>query len=429
MSRSLLSIAIAMFVTPVALAGNDWPQFRGPEATGVADDAQPPYLWAADKNLAWVAEVPGRGWSQPVVVDGKVIVTTAVPDDTAGAGGFRWELHCLDLKTGQRLWVKTAISATPRLETHRDNTYATETPVSDGERLYTYFGMMGLFCHDLDGNLVWQQDLGVFPMDNGWGTASSPALDDGKLFLQVDNEESSFVVALDAKTAEELWRKSRDETSNWSTPLVWKNSARTELVVGGATVISYDPASGDELWSINIGGRSSASPTAEGDLLVVGGEDRSSRGGSPGGLFALRAGATGELRPDEPAPTGAPGLVWSNVRGAPGMASPLAYRGVVYVFERRGSVARGHDLATGEILFRERMPGGSAFWASPWASRGRVYAMDEVGTTFVLGAGKEFELLGANELRGPLEGRYWATPAVAGDSLLIRSETKLACFR
>jgi outer membrane protein assembly factor BamB len=429
MKRPLAALLVVLASVTFASGGNDWPQFRGPSSTGVADDARPPYQWAADKSLAWVADIPGRGWSQPVVVGEKAIVTTAVPDDTSTAGGYRWELHCLDLKTGKPLWVKAAINAPPRLETHRDNTYATETPVCDGERLYTYFGMMGLFCHDLDGNLVWQKDLGVFPMDNGWGTASSPALDDGKLFLQVDNEESSFVVALDAKTGDELWRVARDETSNWSTPLVWKNSARTELVVGGAKVISYDPANGKELWSIDIGGRSSASPTADGDVVVFGGEDRSSRGGSPGGLFAVRAGAEGELRADQPANDGEPGLVWSNVRAAPGMASPLVYRGVVYIFERNGSVARGHDLATGEMLFRQRMPGGSAFWASPWASRGRVYAMDEVGTTFVLNAGKEYELLGANELRGDLEGRYWATPAVAGDTLVIRSEEKLACFR
>ncbi|MGL4513329.1 MAG: PQQ-binding-like beta-propeller repeat protein [Lacipirellulaceae bacterium] len=421
----LLAIAAVAAVSLPALGANDWPQFRGPRATGVADDARPPYQWAADKNRAWVAEIPGRGWSQPVVTGGKVLVTTAVP---AGAN-FRWELHCLDLATGEPLWTKVALDAAPRLETHRDNTYATETPVTDGKHVFTYFGMMGLFCHDLDGELVWQKDLGVFPMDNGWGTASSPVLHDGKLFLQVDNEESSFVVALDATSGDELWRAERDEVSNWSTPLLWTNSQRAELVVGGRKVVSYEPATGKELWSIDIGGRSSASPTSDADLVVFGGEDRTSRGGTPGGLFAVRAGASGALDVSAPAQADAPGLAWSNVRGAPGMASPLVYRGIVYCFDRRGATVKAYDVATGELAFRERLPGGAPFWASPWATGGRVYAMDEVGTTFVLAAGKEYDLLGSNQLAGDLEGRYWATPAVAGDALVVRSETKLACFR
>ena len=152
--------------------------------------------------------------------------------------------------------------ANPAIPKHEDNTYASETPVTDGERIVVYFGMTGVYCYDFNGELLWSKDLGAYPMDGDWGTSSSPAMHDGLVFIQVDNEEKSFLVALDAKTGDERWRLARDEKSNWGSPVVWKNSHRTELVTSGKVVRSYNPQNGEQLWELNIGGgRSCSSPS------------------------------------------------------------------------------------------------------------------------------------------------------------------------
>ena len=189
------------------------------------------------------------------------------PDDV-----YRWEVICLDRSSGDVLWSKLALEGKPRIPTQPSNTYATETPVTDGERVYTYFAMHGLYCYDLVGNLLWQKDLGAYPMMAGWGTASSPVLDGNRLFILCDNEKQSFLAAFDKVTGEELWRVERSEGTTWSSPVVWKNQERTELVtLGSPKLRSYDPATGEQLWELTVGeGQCSASPVATQDLLVAG---------------------------------------------------------------------------------------------------------------------------------------------------------------
>lgn len=423
-SPTMLTPRIALCLTLAATAAQarDWPQFRGPEANAIADGSDVPLSWSESSNVAWAIDVPGEGWSAPIVVGDKILLTTAVPVEP-GAEVLRFEVHCYRLSSGEPVWKKVALEAKPREPKHRDNTFASETPVSDGERVYAYFGMNTVVCYDLDGELVWQKDLGAYPMDNGWGTSSSPALVDGKLFFQIDNESDSHLVALSAANGDELWRAERpNEVSNWSTPVVWENSKRTELVVGGATVRSHDPDTGELLWSMEIGGRSSATASPIGDVLYVGSEDRSRRGGTPGGLFAVKAGASGAIDVTDES---APGLAWANLRGAIGIASPLVFGGQVYVPERRGGVLRVHDAATGEETYKKRLPGGGVLWASPLAIDGKVFVLDEQGKTFVLAPGPEFELLGTSTL----PGRFWSTPAVVGGSMLIRSVDRLYCVR
>jgi outer membrane protein assembly factor BamB len=181
---------------------------------------------------------------------------------------YRWELHCLDTKTGRLLWKQIAARQKPSIPIHIKNSYATETPLTDGERVYAYFGSAGLYCYDMAGNLRWKKLLGAHPMRNGWGTASSPTLDGDRLFVQYDNEERSFLVALDKKTGAELWRVERDEKSSWATPFVWQNRLRTELVTMGSRVRAHDPATGKLLWE--LGGMAAtvvASPVATDDVL------------------------------------------------------------------------------------------------------------------------------------------------------------------
>ncbi|QDU27785.1 outer membrane biogenesis protein BamB [Anatilimnocola aggregata] len=335
---------------------------------------------------------------------------------------YRWKVLCLDRATGKVLWENLAKEGKPTISIHSTNTYASETPVTDGERLYAYFGMTGLFCYDLDGKLLWKKDVDSYPMMNGWGAGSSPALDGNRLFIQCDNEEKSFLVAFDKKSGDELWRVSRNEKSNWSTPFVWKNKERTELVTGGGTKMrSYDPATGKLLWE--LGGsvsRCSATPVGDAELLYVG------SGGGMGGngpLCAVKAGASGDVTPGDDG-TG-PGVEWTVERAGPPMASPLLYRGNLYVLDQRGGVLSCFDAKTGKQHFKQRLPSAKGFTSSPWAGDGKVFCLDESGQTFVLEAGNELKVLATNKL----DDMFWSSAAIAGDQLLLRGIDRLYCIK
>ncbi|MBX7103641.1 MAG: PQQ-like beta-propeller repeat protein [Gemmataceae bacterium] len=360
-----------------------------------------------------------------------------------GRGGppnaiYQWRVMCLDRATGKVLWNELALEGRPHIGTHSSNTFASETPVTDGERVFAYFAMEGLFCYDLSGKLVWKKDLGHYNMMANWGTASSPVVDAGRLFIQCDNEEKSFVVALDAKTGNELWRADRPEKSGWSTPYIWKTKDRTDLVtIGSQRVRGYDPATGKLVWELNVGGgQCSASPVADDERLYVGtgmgGGGRPGGGGDanaprPGGtLFAVKAGATGDISLKEGETSNA-GVAWSAARVWPAAASPLAYQGHVYLLERNGGMVSCFDAKTGKPAYaRERISTAKAFWASPWAHDGKIFCLDEDGQTHVLKAGPKFEVLGKNELSKEL---YWSTPAAADGALFIRGVDHLYCVQ
>ncbi len=251
------------------------------------------------------------GWSQPVVSGEKIFVTTAVADDEekpvrGDLRGivpeaadtrqivYRWKVLCLAANTGEVLWEQIAHEGKPKTKKHRSNTYASETPATDGERLIAYFGMTGIYCYDLSGKPLWNKNLGAFTTQAGWGTGSSPVLYGDAVYVQCDNDQSSFLVALDKRTGDELWRVARAEKANWSTPYLWKNKLRTELVAAGGTKMrSYDPATGDLLWEMGASGRTSITPVGDGELLYVDSFKRFE--GSPGRLAAIRAGAAGDI--------------------------------------------------------------------------------------------------------------------------------------
>ena len=315
---------VAMSLLMAASQGIDanaenWPQFRGPNLDGVAGSTHPT-RWSESENVAWVVSLNGEGWSCPVVWNNQVFLTEAVPmategnaeaskpEEYRGGGGtrrddltrtnYQWQVVSIDALSGKELWRKTARSGRPVMPRHSSNTYATETPITDGKRVYAYFGMMGVYCYDLQGELIWKKDLGSYPMRAGWGTSSSPILFDQKLFVQVDNEQESFLVALDAASGDELWKVARDERSQYSSPIIWQNSLRNELIVGGMVYRSYDPNTGEVLWQLDMEkGRSSATPLASGDRLYVGTEFRNRGGADDGGgfLFSIKPGGTGDL--------------------------------------------------------------------------------------------------------------------------------------
>lgn len=480
--RTRLAFLAVVAATTAATAG-DWLQFRGPNGSGVSTEKGLPDTWAADKNVAWKVEVPGVAWSSPLVIGDKVILTTAVADGQpkpgggfgggggggglpgggggrpAGGGGrgagpdkvYTWKVLCLDKATGKELWAKTAVEGKPKYGTHRSNTFATESPVSDGERVYAYFAANGaVAAYDLTGQELWKKDIGAYPSTNGWGTASSAALHDGKVFIQSDNEEKSFVVALDAKTGEQVWKEPRAEKTSWSSPYIWKTKNRTDLVTVSAMKIrGLDPATGKMVWELTVGGggQCNTTPVGDEDRLYVGTSAGGGGGGRPGGgapggggqpgggrpgggnsgtLFAVKAGATGDITP-KAGKTDGEWVAWSVPRAMPAAASPLPYDGCVYTFDRNGGTVSCFDAKTGKALYtKERISNAKGIWASPWAYDGKVFVLDESGATHVVKAGPEFDMLRTNSL-----GRetFWSTPAAAGGNLFIRGVDSLYCIK
>ena len=456
-----VALGLGLALLPAAVRADDWPGFRGQGGCGVSAETGLPARWGAEENVAWKAKVPGYGWSSPVVWGDKVFVTTAVSDKQAKPGGFgggfpgggfpprggrrgsggfpggrgtggrapaavyRWEVYCLNKADGKVLWQQVAREARPAVGVNSFNTYATETPVTDGERLYAYFGNTGVFCYDLAGKLLWKKGLGAYRMQLGHGTGSSPALGGERLFIQCDNEEKSFLVALDKKTGKELWRVDRPERSTWSTPLVWKAKGRTEVVCGGARKVrSYDPATGKQLWE--LGGMTAAcqaSPVADAERLYFG---TSLRPSGAGPLYAVKAGAAGDITLKEGEESNA-GVAWVRARSGPALASPLLYQGYLYVLEQRGGFLSCYGAKTGQPAYsKQRLPGGRGFTASPWAYEGKVFCLADDGKAFVVRAGPEYKLLGTNALNGET---CWATPAVAGGALILRSVDYLYCLK
>ncbi len=443
MIRLALLLAIAAcFLAPRAHAAENWPQFRGPRSLGVAEGAATglPDTWSSTDNVLWKTDVPGRGWSSPIVWGERVFLTTVVntgeseePKKGLYFGGDRpqpseaphqWKTYCLDLQTGAVVWERLAHEGPPASSIHLKNSYASETPVTDGQRLYVLFGNIGLYCYDLDGSELWVHQLPARKTRLGWGTAASPALHDGRLYLVHDNEEESYLECLDAQTGEQLWRVARDEKSNWATPFVWQNELRTEIVTPGTDKVrSYDLA-GKLLYE--LGGMSSitiATPyTSHGLLYLSSGYVLDNK--KP--LLALKPGASGDITLVDDA-TSSDFIAWCQKDAAPYNPTTIVYGDLLYVLLDRGFFAC-YDAHTGQQIYdRQRLPEGQAFTSSPWAYHDKIFCLNEDGKTFVVQSGPEFKLLHTNDLAA--DDMCMATPAIAGDKLLIRTAARVYCLQ
>ena len=445
-----------LLATPAVLAiaslvsAENYPQFRGADGDATTSRALPTRWSDVDgkmSNIRWKTSLSGEGWSQPIVWKNRIYLTAAVPADASDSdkvgpevhtGGYgrdrndlvnvtyQYQVLCLDADTGSEIWRKSVKQGKPPIPRHSTNTYATETPTTDGERIYAYFGMNGVHCLSMDGDILWQKDLGVYEMRAGWGTASSPALLDDRLFVQVDNQQQSFLVALGTKSGEEIWRVKRDESSQYSSPLVWKNSLRGELIVGGMIYRSYDPATGDLLWQLDMNkGRSSATPVVIGDRLFVGNEFRNRGGEDDGGgrLYCIKPGGSGDITPPGDAMSGE-FVMWRMDDSGIQMASPTHLDGNLYFFERRRGIVHCIDAKTGEIEYEKRVRGAGAFWASPWTDGRYLFSLDSSGTTHVIAPGDEFEVISANEV----SGMSWGTPAISDGRIFLRTAEALYCI-
>ena len=428
-----LPLLLACSLTGGVRAGDNWPQFRGAKALGTSDETGLPDTWSTTANVVWKAEIPGRGWSSPVVWGDTIFLTSVASEGKPEPakkglylggdrkdpppGKHRWLVLAIDWDSGKIRWERVAHEGVPETPRHIKNSYASETPVTDGERVYAYFGNVGLYCYDMSGKELWQKKLGTYRMKLGWGTAASPIVYKDSLFLVHDNEEKSFLVCLDKKTGTERWRVDRDEKSNWATPFVWENAVRTELVTSGTgKVRSYD-LDGKLLWELKgMSGITIPTPfAAHGLLYIASGYVMSGR--RP--VYAIRPGATGDisLANDEEHNDY---IAWYGKTAAPYNPSPLVCGDYFYVLRDRGTFSC-YDAKTGKPMYVDQRLGATAFTASPWAYDGKVFCLSEDGDTFVVKAGPDFKLLGKNGV----DEMCLATPAIARGSLIMRTESKL----
>ena len=458
------SITAALSLAACALAANpEWPGFRGPLSNPVGASANLPDKWSETSNIEWKTAIPGLGWSSPVVAGKHVFVTTVVTDGKAKqpqAGstysndyiaelqkqGFEGKelidrlnardfelpnevsvhyfLYSINLTSGKVEWHREFYSGRPPGGRHRKNSFSSETPVTDGKRVYVYINNLGLFAYDFSGKQVWNTRLESFPTILDFGTASSPALVDDLVVIVNDNEKQQFIAAFDKNTGKQVWRTNRsihvegsDRQTGWSTPFVWKTPARTEIVtIGPGAAVSYDLA-GKELW--RLGGMASMpipSPFAHDGLLYL-------NGGAGKPVVAIKPGATGDLTTPEGAKPNE-FVAWIQPKAGTYLPTELAYEGGLYVLTHTGILTR-FDAASGQQTYKSRVGEGGEFTSSPWAYNGKVFCLNEEGRTFVVRAGDKFELLGSNHLAE----MALATPAIVGDRLILRTEKHIYSIR
>ncbi len=443
-----------------------WPRFRGPDSNPVSDNPNLPVKWSKTENVEWVADVPGVGWSSPVVWGTRVFMTAATSEQRMKPPSLGTEfgneyiaelrkqglsadeidkrvwardrempegivislmLYCYDLESGRRLWERRIYHGSPRAGRHVKNSFASETPVTDGDRVYAYFTDYGLYAFDFEGKPVWATPFEHHATIRDYGTGASPALHRDRLFVLNDNEKQSFLAAFDARTGKELWRKPRSveraRKTGWSTPFVWENRLRTEVVtLGPGVTISYG-LDGSELWRTErMGAVAIQSPFAWNDVLFV---TSGTSGDDNKPIVAIRAGGAGDITPPEPENKNEHVLWYERVAGGTYLPTPVVYKNALYVLYDKGILSR-YKVETGERVFRSRIaPEASAFTASPWAYDGKIFLLSEEGNTFVVEAGEEYRLLGVNSL----DEFALATPAIVGDRLLIRTQDHLYSIR
>lgn len=474
----LLTAALPLPVLAEEKPAANWPQWRGPEADGNAPEATPPTEWSETKNLKWKVKIPGSGTSTPIIWGDKVFITTAVPSDKKagvtpapdaeppsspapgpaavpapsapapaaadappagqppregrrggggrgpggpGGGGdepqslFQFQLLCLDRATGKTLWQQTAREEKPHEGHHQDHGFASHSPITDGLHVYAYFGSRGLHCYDLDGKLLWSKFFGRMRTRNAFGEGSSPLLTGDTIIVNWDHEGDDFIVALDKKTGDERWRKTRDEPTTWSTPLAVDFNGRTQVVVSATNRIrSYDLATGDQLWE--CGGMTAnviPSPVTENGIVYA------ISGFRGNALRAIRLGLSGDLT-DKPE-----AIAWSYNTKTPYVPSPLLSGGRLWFFSQNTGIISALDAKTGKVLMdARRLDNFAGVYASPVAAGGKVYLTGRNGEGVVLSNSDEFKILATNKLDEKID----ASPALAGRDLLLRGHESLYCL-
>lgn len=429
----LLTVTL-LNLTSTASAVANWPQWRGPSGLGISPEKNLPTRWSPTKNIKWKTPIAGRAHSSPIVWRNKIFLTTAIegplvpgaravkhmdgekeflhPDSIGADRKHTMKVICLNGETGKVLWEQTAFEGTPYDNRHRKSSYAASTPVTDGKRVYAFFGTEGLYAYDMSGKLLWKAGLGKLGTV-GMGTGTSPILYENLLILQCDEENgaASFIVALDKKTGKEVWKNPRKVQVSWATPVVVRAAKRTELITSGTeAIIAYDPASGKELWR-HKGVESNAipSPVSNREMVFI-------TAGFPAKIaMAIPLGRAGDL---------ADSVSWKYAKGTAYVPSPILYGDYLYLTTDRG-ILTCLDARTGEVKYEGgRVPVPATFTASPVAFDGKILLTSEDGDTFMVKAGPKHEILGTNSVGEPV----YASPAIANGKIFIRGEKNLYCI-
>ena len=397
-----------------------WPQWRGPYATGVSRRANPPLEWSETKNIRWKIEIPGRGSASPVVWGDRLFVVSAVPVGIPGAAAHetragieprdvhRFVVMAIDRRSGRVAWERTAREERPRQPSMKDGTWASSSAITDGRRVFAFFESSGLYAYDMEGALLWQKHFGDKKMFADVGeSGSTPVLYGDRLVLAWDHQGSSFVVALDARTGEELWRARRQEVDAWATPLVVEHDGRAQVITAAEKRLrSYDLETGNIVWeSEGLTMNPIPSPVAEDGMVFATSGFRGSN------LKAIRlAGARGDI-------TGSTAIAWTLDRDTPYVPSPLLYDGVLYLLKSNSGILSAFNAKTGSPHYQlQRLAGISEVYSSPVGARGRVYITSRDGTTVVIRHGGTFEVLATNML----DDGFDASAALVDDHIFLR---------
>ncbi len=446
--RRVFLISVCAWIILGACSNEDqnWPSFRGPGGRGIADGFPVRSSWNADSTagkvdgLSWRTPVPGLGHSSPIVFGDRIFLATAIADAgeaplKLGAGGAptaaddndeqSWVVLCYNKLTGAELWRRTAYKGRPRASRHVKATHANTSLATDGRHLLAFFGSEGLYCYDLDGELLWSRDLGVINISKygiGWGYASSPAIYQDRIVLVCDDPDNPFMVVLRLSDGKELWRVSRKGICDrsWGTPMIHTSPERTQVVVNGwPWIVSYDLEAGNELWRIRGGGDNPV-PTpfeANGWIYIT----NAHGGQSP--IFVVRPEARGDISLSKEAPTNE-AVIWSTSRGGSYMSTPVVYRGYLYLGNSNG-IIRCFNAMTGEKIYEKRLEIGAAIISSLVAAEGKIYCAAENGTVYVLAAGPDFKALARNAMGEPC----FATPAISRGVLYFRTTKSLMAIK
>lgn len=425
---------LLIFLTGGVQAQN-WPSFRGPNASGVASGAKLPTTWDAtnSQNILWKTAIPGFSHASPVIWDNRVFVITAISSDAKASFNAKdrgiglanddvkhtWRIYGLDKQTGRIIWEKTAYEGLPRAKRHVKATQANSTPVTNGRYVVALFGSEGLVCYDLNGRLLWKKDLGVLnpglwsDPNSSWGHASSPVIYRDLVIVQADGHKQSFIAAFKLKNGEQVWRVERGEITSWSTPTIHQTKDRSELIAnGGRYIRSYDPLTGQELWRFfdsDTQVKMQAPLSANGLIYITGGYPA----GRP--IYAFKSGAVGDISL-KPGQESNEFIAWRLSKGSPYTPTPLIYEDLFYTCADNG-VLSAYDAKTGALVYQERLP--SSFSASPVAADGKLYLASQDGDVFVVKVGRKYELLATN----PMGQALMATPAISDSLLIVRSES------
>ncbi|HEX6729831.1 MAG TPA: PQQ-binding-like beta-propeller repeat protein [Pyrinomonadaceae bacterium] len=442
MTRFSLLILFLCLITFNVQAQN-WPQFRGPGATGVVEGRPAAVKWDAVKSLntLWKVPIPGLGHSSPVVWGNKVFVTTAVTTGEKNETRYglygdvvpvknepkhNWKVYALEKSSGKILWERTAYEGLPKVMRHPKSTHADSTPVTDGKYLVALFGSHGLYAYNMDGKLLWKQDLGVldagwfYDPDYQWEHGSSPIIFRDLIIIQADVQKDSFIAAYNIKNGKLVWKTRREEIPSWGTPTVIQAANRAELVTNGSKAIrGYDPMTGRELWRLTPNSEvTTPTPFAARNLIYV---TSGYRPIQP--IYAIRPGATGDISLKDHA-TSNTFIAWSKQRGGPYMPTPVVYGDILYTCSNQG-VVTAYNADTGAQLYQERLGGkGGAFSSSPVASDGKLYFLSEDGEVFVVKTGPKYELLSTN----PVGEVMMASAAISDGLIIVRGVKHLFAF-